>query len=181
MPSLAASAGIGEPPAVRVASLVGSTVFAGEGREVPCGSATDGPLLGKPGRQWLSRAADSQLAILVAPTLGEARERARHLVVDLQPVTVGVDEVDTALVHVVHRALDPHIMLEQRAIGFRQRFVARDLEGDMGNTERPGWARGGRRAWRPARQRGSRERHGKRPWTARGPPRGAEYVRASLA
>src|SRR5207244_7992291 len=82
------------------------------------------PPLGEPGRQRLSRAADGQLVVLVAATGGEARERARHLEVDLQAVTIGVEEVDAALVHVVHRTLDPHRMLEQRAGSLPERLEA---------------------------------------------------------
>src|SRR5262249_20811109 len=83
------------------------------------------PLLGEPGRQRFSCAADGQLAVLVAPTLGQACECARHLEIDLQPVAIRVEEVDTALVHVVHRALDAYAVLKQRAIGLSQRLVAR--------------------------------------------------------
>src|SRR5262245_1174884 len=106
-----------------------------------------GPPLGEPGRQRLSRTTDGQLEVLVAPTFGEARERTRHLEINLQPVAIRVEEVDAALVHVIHRALDAHAVLKQRAIGLSQRLVARHLEGDVGDTERPGWTSGGFRAF----------------------------------
>src|SRR4030095_12615026 len=114
--------GLGESPSVQVAPSGGSTVLAGGGGGAPCGGATTGPLLGEPSGQRLSRAADGQLAVLVAATLGETRKRDRHLGVDFPAVAVRVGEVDAALVHVVHRALDAHAVFEQRAVRLSQRL-----------------------------------------------------------
>jgi hypothetical protein len=97
-----------------------------------------GPTLGEPAWQRLSRAADGQLAVLVAPTLRKPRQRVRHFVIDLQTIAVRVGEIDTALIHMIHRALNPHAVLEQAAIGLTQRPITRHLEGDVGETERPG-------------------------------------------
>src|SRR5262249_12427791 len=70
-----------------------------------------GPLLGGPGRRRLSRPPHGQLRVLVPPALGKARERTRHLVVDLQAIAVGVREIDAALFYVVHGAFDPHAVI----------------------------------------------------------------------
>src|SRR5262249_47896814 len=106
-----------------------------------------GPLLGEPGRRRLSRTTHGQLTVLVAPALGEACERARHLEINLQAVAVRVEEVDAALVHVIHRAVDPYAVFEQRAVRLSQRFVVGHLKGDVGDAERPGWTSGSFRAF----------------------------------
>src|SRR5271169_1331782 len=93
------------------------------------------PIFEEPLREWLAGAADREYLVLVAAAVGEQLERVGHLVIDLENSTVRVSEIEAALVDVVGGSHDRDAALNQMGIGFAQRRVAADLEGDVGEPD----------------------------------------------
>ena len=89
------------------------------------------PILEQPPRQRVISAAQRQLLVLVAAAIWEKLQRTGQLVIDLEAVSVGIGEIQAALVEVVDGPQDLDAVFQKMGVSLAQRGIAADAKGDV--------------------------------------------------